>query len=391
MTLMKPEELCNAAGANLITGPDGRRILAPVSEWRRCVGEGGLAFGDDDLIATGGCPNSNNNNFLAPLRLEEDSVIYTGQSSFFIFGEEAISEYEWFFGSGAEPSTATGIGPHDVFYTTPGEKNVSLTLESSRFSCKAEELIDAIVDIESCCDINGIVGTSESEDEVCDEENGSIDLTVESEFAYSVDWNIGSRDEQLSELDDGLYVVVAVLIDDLLPNPVIPSLTMPTCDGGVDGAIDLNIGMGNTITWANPDSLRTRLENVPVGDYAVTIVDANGCAQDLVVELRALELLIDPDISEINDPSCFGIEDGSIAFELANGIAPYTYDWEDNIAGIDENSVDDLAAGTYSVTINDVNNCIGEVEVRLMEPAKPQTSLAQGKGMVVSQPSSLEE
>ncbi len=42
-----------------------------------------------------------------------------------------ISSYEWNFGSGASPATATGKGPHNVKYTTTGDKTVSLKVTGS--------------------------------------------------------------------------------------------------------------------------------------------------------------------------------------------------------------------------------------------------------------------
>jgi PKD repeat protein len=38
-----------------------------------------------------------------------------------------INTYSWDFGAGASPATATGIGPHVVFYSTTGYKNITLT------------------------------------------------------------------------------------------------------------------------------------------------------------------------------------------------------------------------------------------------------------------------
>ncbi len=52
-----------------------------------------------------------------------DPVTFTDAS----VGEE-IHCWQWDFGEGAHPVTATGKGPHTVTYTVPGEKTVSLTV-----------------------------------------------------------------------------------------------------------------------------------------------------------------------------------------------------------------------------------------------------------------------
>ncbi len=43
----------------------------------------------------------------------------------------AAVSYQWDFGTGANPSTAIGLGPHQVIYTSPGLKNVSLIVGNS--------------------------------------------------------------------------------------------------------------------------------------------------------------------------------------------------------------------------------------------------------------------
>lgn len=45
-----------------------------------------------------------------------------------------ITDYSWDFGADATPATATGIGPHTVQYSTPGNKTVSLTASNAETS-----------------------------------------------------------------------------------------------------------------------------------------------------------------------------------------------------------------------------------------------------------------
>ncbi|MCP2025532.1 glucose/arabinose dehydrogenase/PKD repeat protein [Flavobacterium sp. HSC-32F16] len=42
-----------------------------------------------------------------------------------------VDNYLWSFGEGAQPATATGVGPHTVIYGTEGTKSVSLTVSNS--------------------------------------------------------------------------------------------------------------------------------------------------------------------------------------------------------------------------------------------------------------------
>lgn len=54
-----------------------------------------------------------------------ETVSFTDKSS----GD--IDSYHWYFGEGAQPSEATGSGPHDVTYSTTGTKTISLKVEGA--------------------------------------------------------------------------------------------------------------------------------------------------------------------------------------------------------------------------------------------------------------------
>ncbi|MBP1222520.1 PQQ-dependent sugar dehydrogenase [Flavobacterium sp. 1355] len=49
-----------------------------------------------------------------------------------------VDTYNWSFGEGAAPATATGIGPHSVVYATEGDKTVSLTVSNTAGNNKKE-------------------------------------------------------------------------------------------------------------------------------------------------------------------------------------------------------------------------------------------------------------
>jgi hypothetical protein len=53
-----------------------------------------------------------------------ETVVFTDAS-----GGGVFSSWEWNFGEGAVPATATGQGPHEVVYNTPGGKTISLTVD----------------------------------------------------------------------------------------------------------------------------------------------------------------------------------------------------------------------------------------------------------------------
>ncbi len=60
-------------------------------------------------------------------------------------------------------------------------------------------------------------------------------------------------------------------------------------------------------------------------------------------------------VSGVVMESCAGVNTGSISLTTTNGIAPYSYTWT---GGGNTATYDDLAPGTYTVTVKDGNQCV---------------------------------
>jgi large repetitive protein len=137
------------------------------------------------------------------------------------------------------------------------------------------------------------------------------------------------------------------------------------CVGG-NGAftVEANGGAPNyeyAITGAtSPDGI---FEDLVAGTYTVTATDDNGCVGTLAVVISNNTTA--PTLSTnvvIDNTSCTG-SNGSFTVEAADGTAPYTYtDGDDsNTTGLFEN----LAAGTYNVTVTDDYGCTATADVEV--------------------------
>ena len=73
--------------------------------------------------------------------------------------------------------------------------------------------------------------------------------------------------------------------------------------------------------------------------------------------------------SNVTNVSCFGGSNGSVTVNASGGIGPYSYSWNPNIGN--GAIVNNLPAGTYSVSIFDVNNCPGSLTITITQPAAP--------------------
>ncbi len=134
--------------------------------------------------------------------------------------------------------------------------------------------------------------------------------------------------------------------------------------------IDCNTGFSD-ILGANgatydpgPLSQTTHYRVVVTG--ATTCTPAGECRDTSnCITKNVIDLIISGGSSSI---LCHGASTGTISVNVSGGAAPYSYDWAD-IAGT--NDIEDrngLAAGTYSLTVTDANNCTKVRTYTITEP-----------------------
>ncbi|MEJ6617600.1 MAG: PKD domain-containing protein [Crocinitomicaceae bacterium] len=237
----------------------------------------------------------------------------------------------------------------------------------------------------------------------CDND-GSIDLLINGGVGgYIFDWsNDGTGDfddlEDINSLFPGWYYLSSADINGCLIQDSIQLLAPPllntsisvtsnyngedvSCQGASDGSVEvvaLDGTPGYTYEWM--DASGTVISNIndpsgiPAGWYYVLTTDQNGCsANDSIEVVDAPPLISDILVStDYNgqDISCFGASDGGIDFIIFGGTPAYTIVWLDGSNNFIGNTEDlnGLAAGFYSVIVQDANGCIVDTNITLFEP-----------------------
>jgi hypothetical protein len=120
---------------------------------------------------------------------------------------------------------------------------------------------------------------------------------------------------------------------------------------------------GYTYDWSTGDTVST-LNNLIAGNYEVTITDSVGCTDTLFIVMDQPDLL-QINIADSFNISCFGGANGSIDITITGGTLPYSFLWSNGITS--EDNVN-LLPGTYSVTVTDGNGCTATRAVTLEEP-----------------------
>jgi hypothetical protein len=99
-----------------------------------------------------------------------------------------------------------------------------------------------------------------------------------------------------------------------------------------------------------------------------TILQSNGCPKIRRLKLFKLAPLQDS-VEIIPD---HGQMDGSIQYAVTQGWPPFVYNWN---TGETSESISNLSAGTYTVSVTDANNCqhVREIEVPSNKPVRSLT------------------
>ncbi|MDR0729831.1 MAG: PKD domain-containing protein [Prevotellaceae bacterium] len=141
-----------------------------------------------------------------------------------------------------------------------------------------------------------------------------------------------------------------------------------SCYGADDATITVSVVSGGVApfqaTW-NTYLTGFYKDNMPPGDYVITVTDATGCASSIGVHIEQPPLfVINPTVRHV---SCYGEGDGSIRLYFEGGVAPVSFAWEDDpAAGSDRTH---LSAGTYTVHISDAQPCRFDRTFIVIEPS----------------------
>jgi hypothetical protein len=209
--------------------------------------------------------------------------------------------------------------------------------------------------------------------------SGAVDLSVVGGTApYAYLWSNGATTEDLAGITAGTYSVTitdangctttaSVTITE--PTATLGATTTQTdvlCFGNSTGAIDLTINGGTApyaYLWSNGATTED-LAGITAGTYTVTITDANGCSMTTSVTITEPTATLSATTTQ-TDVLCFGNSTGAVDLSVTGGTAPYTYLWSNGATSEDLNNV---AAGTYSVSITDANGCSMTASVTITEP-----------------------
>ncbi len=143
-----------------------------------------------------------------------------------------------------------------------------------------------------------------------------------------------------------------------------------SCNGVCDADATVQGNGGNppyTYLWDDPgtqiDSMATGL---CAGTFNVTVTDLNGCFSVASVVITE-PIVLTASISSSNNVNCNSGNDGNASVTPSGGTSPYTYLWDGGATPLDSTNTG-LIAGTFNVTVTDINGCTATTSIVITEP-----------------------
>jgi hypothetical protein len=209
--------------------------------------------------------------------------------------------------------------------------------------------------------------------------NGSLNLTVSGGTpGYTFQWsgNAGTVEDPIG-LAAGTYTVTVTdangctrTASATLTQPPALSLTaVPVrlaCPNSSTGSIALTVTGGTpgyTFLWSSGSNAQNP-SNLAAGTYTVTVTDANGCtATTSATVLNSPEIVLTTSVTNV---LCNGTSTGSIDLTVTGGVPDYAYIWSGG-NGTNQD-LTNRPAGTYTVTVTDMNGCTKTASATITQP-----------------------
>ena len=293
-----------------------------------------------------------------------------GSATVSVTGGTAPYSYNWSAGNVSDTLAATGLS----------SGNYSVTV-SDALGCIASSSI-------SISQPTALSVSATSVSATCGSANGSASTTASGGSGmYSFLWSpSGATTTSISGLVAGVYSVMvtdaqgcsvstsAAVSNVGGPSVSVAALSPVSCFGGNNGSAAVSISGGAapfTYSWFPSGGTSPNATGLSAGNYTVTIRDSNNCASSVsanVVQPLLLQLN-----SSSADLTCFGSSNGRISVTAIGGAGSYSYLWFPG--GSTSQSLNGIAAGTYSVAVTDLNGCSQSTSITVTQPAVLNASI----------------
>lgn len=166
---------------------------------------------------------------------------------------------------------------------------------------------------------------------------------------------------------------VAILAE--APFTIIETLANISCNGKADGSISVGTTGGDgpwQYVWADGNTGNV-IAKLPPGPYSVQVADmSSGCKASRSYRISEPDSITA--VPEVTDELC-ALANGAVSVIAKGGTPPFSFQWFDNSTG---SRVAALPAGTYTVTIADINNCLKPLSAEVKDGGCNDITVSEG-------------
>jgi PKD repeat protein len=309
------------------------------------------------------------------------TVTYTSTST------GSPTSYSWSF-PGGTPSASTAANP-TVTYNTPGTYNAVLTVYNANGSNTATQTNYITVYAKPSLTLNATAVSCFGGN------NGSASVTATGGLPpYSYSWSGGGSGANISNKASGSYTVTVTDAHQCsssgsinIGQPLAALALTPTVVDAVCGqpngsaSITATGGAGGYIYSWNTGGTSQTLGNLGAGTYSVTVTDANNCTAtaSMNVTNQAVNVTVN-----VNTTAACGSNNGTAAAVVTNSTQSVSsYNWN---TGGTSGSINNLAPGSYSVTVTLSNGCTGTATGQVITASAPTASVVPTNGSCQAAP-----
>lgn len=283
------------------------------------------------------------------------------------------TNFKWDFGDGSP--TATVLAPTHT-YPTIGTYTISLTAGDTTGTCGKIDTARVTITVVGPPTLQ----TSQTPAFCNGSSNGTATVVVtDNNTPYTYAWSNGQTAATATGLTANTYTVTVAnsigcpatataTVAQPPPLSVNTTFTNVGCFGATTGTATATPNGGSapySYVWLPGGYTTASVTNLGIGNYTVTVTDSMGCTATATANITQPPALA---ITATTTNANCSQANGSATVTGTGGFAPYTWLWS---GGQTTATVNGLAAGTYTVTITDVNLCTTSQPVSIANISGP--------------------